>query len=311
MIRTSSAFAPFEKVSAWRKMAIATWDTPSAASIYGWIDVDATKLSAYLERVRRETGRRVTVTHLVGKAAALAFAEHPDANAVLSRGVPRRRKTVDVFFSVAVEGGKGLAGAKIGEVDTKSVAEIAEALSDEVDRIRRRADTDIQRSQSLLGRLPTRVTATLLRAVSAATFDLELDLGSLGIPTDPFGTVIVTNIGVLGAERGLAPLIPHGRSAAILTVGEIREGVLPVAGRPEVRPVLTIGGTFDHRVVDGYHLGKISQRLAAVLSDPEAALGDALMGRDGASAQGLEKRSMQGTSTRLGSPSSADGPSPS
>jgi hypothetical protein len=59
----------------------------------------------------------------------------------------------------------------------------------------------------------------------------------------------------------------------MLTVGKIRDKVIAVDGQAVVRPVLTIGGTFDHRVVDGVHLGKISAALTRVLSAPADHLG--------------------------------------
>ena len=65
----------------------------------------------------------------------------------------------------------------------------------------------------------------------------------------------------------------HGRTAALLTVGKIRDEVIPIDGRPAVRPVLTLGGTFDHRVVDGLELGRISVRLREILEDPAKHLG--------------------------------------
>jgi pyruvate dehydrogenase E2 component (dihydrolipoamide acetyltransferase) len=88
------------------------------------------------------------------------------------------------------------------------------------------------------------------------------------VPFDTFGTVVVTNVGVLGIEQGFAPLIPTGRAAALITVGKIRDKVIAVAGEPRVRPVLTLGATFDHRIVDGHHLGRINERLQAILEAP-------------------------------------------
>src|SRR6185503_53561 len=113
----------------------------------------------------------------------------------------------------------------------------------------------------------------VMRASAVAMYDLGLDLRWAGVPLDPFGTAIVTNVGVLGIEQGFAPLMPQGRAAAIVTVGKIRDKVIPVAGKPAVRPVLTLGATFDHRVVDGYHLGKISRTLETLLTSPEEAFG--------------------------------------
>lgn len=266
-------FTTDEDVSAWRKVAMATWKRASDASIYGWIDVDATALVAYVDALRAASGVRVTPTHVVGKACAIAFKENPAANAVMSLGRLRRRETIDVFFSVAVGDGKSVAGAKVTRADARSIPEIAERLESQVSRIRKNGDTDLQRSQSLLKRLPVPVLGAVLETVGALTFDLGLDLRRLGVPSDPFGTVIVTNVGVLGVDRGLAPLIPHGRTAALLTVGKIRDEVIPIDGRPAVRPVLTLGGTFDHRVVDGLELGRISVRLREILEDPAKHLG--------------------------------------
>ncbi len=262
------------KISGWRKVATATWSSSSEASIFGWMHVDATNLLSFIERTRSATGARVTITHVVGKAVALGFAECPDANAALSlRGV-LRRESIDVFFSVAAEGGRSVAGAKVRRVDELSVSDIAARLDESVSRIRGKGDTELQRSQAMLKNLPAPVVSLALRAVSALSFDLGLDLEKVGVPVDPFGTAIVTNVGVLGLEQGFAPLMPHGRSPCIVTVGKVRDRVWPVDGEPRVRPVLTLGSTFDHRVVDGHHLGKIAARLRAVLDEPDAFLGE-------------------------------------
>jgi pyruvate dehydrogenase E2 component (dihydrolipoamide acetyltransferase) len=260
------------RLSGWRKVATATWASQSEASIYGWIDLDATRLLTWIERVRERTGARVTVTHVVGKALAMGFAECPEANAVLSLRGLLRRESVDVFFSVAADGGKTVAGAKLRGVDRLSVDAIARGLDEKVARIRGEGDTEIQRTQAIMKHLPTPVVAATLRAVSALTFDLGLDLRKLGIPTDPFGTAIVTNVGVLGLEQGFAPLMPHGRSACIVTVGKVRDRSWAVGDSVRVRPVLTLGATMDHRIVDGHHLGVIAARMRSALEDPEAHL---------------------------------------
>jgi pyruvate dehydrogenase E2 component (dihydrolipoamide acetyltransferase) len=252
----------------WRRVAASSWGMSDDPAIYGWLDIDATGLLAWVERTRAETGVRVTVTHAVGRAIALAFAEHPECNALVSLGRVRRRASVDVFFSVAIGDGKNLSGAKITGADARSAVDIARLLESDVTQIRGRGDSALQRSQQLLRHVPNAVLKPLMRATASAMFDFDLDLGWAGVPYDPFGTVIVTNVGVLGIEQGFAPLMPQGRTPALLTVGKIRDKVLAVNGEAAVRPTLTIGGTFDHRVVDGYHLGKISERLGELLHDP-------------------------------------------
>ena len=75
----------------------------------------------------------------------------------------------------------------------------------------------------MLKRLPSMVLGSAMRASAALMYDLDFDLGALGVPYDPFGSVIVTNVGVLGIDQGFAPLIPSGRTAALLTVGRVRD----------------------------------------------------------------------------------------
>src|SRR5258706_7894452 len=111
----------------WRKVALSSWKRSNDPAITGWLDIDASELTRYLADLRDEA--RVTVTHLVGKAVALAFAENPECNALASLGRLKRRDSVDVFFSVAGGDGKNLSGAKITGDDRLSVAEIARALS--------------------------------------------------------------------------------------------------------------------------------------------------------------------------------------
>jgi pyruvate dehydrogenase E2 component (dihydrolipoamide acetyltransferase) len=258
----------------WRRIAASTWQSESDASIYGWLDIDATALNAYLARLRQE-GSRVTVTHLVGKALAQAFAASPECNAFVSFGRMRRRPTVDIFFSVAIGDGKSLSGALLRSVDNLALADIAARLDGEVSRIRGKGDTELQRSQNMLRSIPSPLLGAMMRASALALYDLGIDLRWAGVPFDPFGTAIVTNVGVLGIEQGFAPLMPQGRAAAIVTVGKIRDKVIAHNGKPAVRPVLTLGATFDHRVVDGFHLGKISETLRSLLGDPERAFGSA------------------------------------
>lgn len=265
---TMSTFTLQRSLPTWRRLALSTWRQSDDPQIYGWLDIDATALTAYLSELKSQSDARVTVTHAVGKAAAIAFAESPECNAVPCLGGMRRRDSVDVFFSVAVGGGKSLSGAKIERADQRSLVEIAADLDARVGRIRGAGDTPLQRSQSLLGRFPSWLLRPAMMATAAATFDLGIDLARLGVPHDPFGTVVVTNVGVLGIEQGFAPLIPTGRTAAMLTVGKIRDKVIAVSGAAVVRPVLTIGGTFDHRIVDGFHLGKIAGALERVLGAP-------------------------------------------
>lgn len=261
------------KLPTWRRVALSTWRRGDDPTIYGWLDIDATALQAYVQKLRDKTGVRVTVTHVIGKAAAMAFAAHPENNGVVSLGRFKQRDTVDVFFQVAFESGRNLSGAKVVAADKMSVAEIARDLERQTTQIREVKDTPLQKSQGLMKKIPPLVLGPVMRLMESLMFDAGLDLSSFGVPFDPFGTIMITNVGVFGIERGFAPLMPISRTPALLTIGAIRDGVVAINGKPEVRPMISIGGTFDHRVIDGFGVGRIAQMIRRVLENPEGELG--------------------------------------
>jgi len=271
----SGHFTRAEKLSSWRKIALSTWSGAGDPSVYGVIELDVSRTLPWISAVRERTGVRLTLTHVVGKAIALAIAGRPDVNAIIRRG--RRvytRDTVDVFFQVAFEGGENLSGAKVEGADRKGVLEIARELEARAARVREKRDKDLQRTSTMLDRVPDRFIGPLMRSITFLTYDLGLDLRRVGIPYDQFGSVMVTNVGMFGLPVGFAPLVPFARTPILLTVGAVQDKPVAVDGRVQIRPVLTVGATFDHRILDGYQAGKLAARFKAVMEDPEGALDD-------------------------------------
>ena len=266
-------FTKLKDLPTWRSMALHTWRPPHDPTVYGTLDVDVSRAREWLEAQRRESGAKVTLTHLVGKAVAVAIAERPEVNAIVRR---RRhiyvRDTIDVFFQVAFEGGEDLSGAKVTECDRKSVVEIANELRARVEKVRAHEEKEIAKGRSTIQHLPAVLRRPALDLASYLTYDLGLDLRKLGIPYDTFGSAMVTNVGMFGLPSGFAPLVPFARTPILLTVGAVTDRPVAVEGRVEVRPMLTIGATFDHRVLDGYQAGKLAARFRAVMEDPARAL---------------------------------------
>lgn len=266
------SFHRLERVSSWRTMALHAWKSPADPTVYGVIDVDAGPLVAHVERLREETGRRITLTHLVGKAVAIAIAERPEVNAIVRRGRLYVRDSIDVFFQVAFEGGENLAGAKVENVDEKSVARIADDLARGAERIRERGNDPTQVSARRLGALPPALVRAAMRLGETLTYDLDLDLSRLGIPYDAFGSAMVTSVAGFGLTTGHAPLFPPSRVPIVLTVGAVHDAPAVLDGQVIVRPTLTIGATFDHRLLDGYQAGRLAKRFHEALENPDKEL---------------------------------------
>lgn len=80
------------------------------------------------------------------------------------------------------------------------------------------------------------------------------------------GTFTISNLGMFGVDAFLA--IVNAPQAAILAVGRIADRVVPVAGRAEVRPTMTLSLSFDHRAVDGARGAQFLDTLAGLIEEP-------------------------------------------
>jgi pyruvate dehydrogenase E2 component (dihydrolipoamide acetyltransferase) len=81
------------------------------------------------------------------------------------------------------------------------------------------------------------------------------------------GTFTISNLGMFKVDAFTAIIIPP--QAAILAVGAISDRVVAVDGKPQVRPVLTLTLSSDHRVVDGAHAAAFLNDLVDAVGAPE------------------------------------------
>jgi pyruvate dehydrogenase E2 component (dihydrolipoamide acetyltransferase) len=81
------------------------------------------------------------------------------------------------------------------------------------------------------------------------------------------GTFTISNLGMFNVDAFNAIITPP--QAAILAVGRISDRVVPVAGAPGIRPMLTLTLSSDHRVVDGAQAARFLHDLCQALGDPQ------------------------------------------
>jgi pyruvate dehydrogenase E2 component (dihydrolipoamide acetyltransferase) len=263
-----------DKVSTWRRIAIASWVKPNDPTCYGTLALDAGPAKAYLAKIRAETGVKATITHLVGRAVALAIRDTPEIN---GRIVGRRllqRDTVDLFFQAVVDDAGDLSGAKIDRCDEKDVHQIAGALQERVERIRARRDPMFQKSKSTVDKLPRFILGPTIRFMSYLSNDRGWDLSALQLPPDQFGSAMITSVGMFGIDLGYAPIFPLANTPLVILVGEIKD--TPVAGAGEkagqvvLKPTINLNVSFDHRFIDGFHAGRMARSVRRYFEAPEA-----------------------------------------
>ena len=81
------------------------------------------------------------------------------------------------------------------------------------------------------------------------------------------GTFTITNYGAIGGMYG-TPIINHPE-VAILGIGRMKETPVVKDGKVEIRRMLFLSLSFDHRVVDGAEAARFLNTITARLEDPD------------------------------------------
>lgn len=259
-------------LSPFRKIAIGTWRQAVEPTVYGTLEIVMDRAMDYVAEYRRETGRRLTVTHLLARAAAEALRRQPDANAVLRFNKIYLRKRISIFMQVAMtdqgDGKVDLSGVTVHDAADKSLAEMIDEVEAKVAAVRQRKDPALEKSRGMFRFVPHLLLNRFLGLLEFLTVALNLDLRWMGVPNDPFGSLMITNIGSLGLDMGYAPLVPFSGVPILLATGLVKEQPVVEDGKVVVRKVMKVNATIDHRFIDGVHAAGMSKTLREWLENP-------------------------------------------
>ena len=75
--------------------------------------------------------------------------------------------------------------------------------------------------------------------------------------------------------RGMTLFIPPKMAylGTLFAVSVVQDEVVPVDGKPEIRPMLPLSFVFDHRIMDGVLAGSVVARFGEILHQPETVFG--------------------------------------
>ena len=268
-LRKKTALSPF------RKVAIGTWQTTYDPSVYGIMTIRMDEALRYMRAFRERTGKHLTISHMVAKAIGHVLKEVPDANAVLRWNRIYLRDNIGVFYQVVMQDPKtgelDLSGATVREPQDKSLEQIIDEFTGKVGGVREGTDKKFKGSRDMMSWMPFSLLNFMLKLTSFLSYTLNIDLRWAGIPKDPFGSVMVTNVGSIGLPTALVPLVPYSRVPLLLALGSVEDRpVIDANGQVVAAKVMEIGATFDHRILDGGHAAKMHKIMRAWIEDPFA-----------------------------------------
>lgn len=266
-------------LSSFRRIALGTWKTAYDPSVYGAMKLDMDEALRYRDEFREKTGRRLTITHMMAKAIGGVLEAMPDANAIIRFNRIYLRKDIAVFFQVALTDGasgeQDLSGATVHALETKSLLEVVDEFQATVDNVRAQKDAALEQTRSSFKRIPYFLLNIVLTTIGLLGYTFNLDLRWAGIPKDPFGSVMITNVGSLGLEEAYVPLVPYSRVPLLLALGVVhREPAIGEDDEIVIKRTMKVFATFDHRVLDGSHAATMSKTLRAWFQDPYTYFGE-------------------------------------
>jgi len=205
-----------------------------APHFYVSMDVDAEPMAALRERLRADD-RRVTYTHMLLKAAALALEKYPEVNATWRDD--RIVKFVPINVAVAVAVGDELVAPVVKDCQGRELDDLAEAT----DALIRKA-----REKKLAP-----------EDYSEGTFTIS-NLGMFGV--DFFYAIITPPQATVLSVGGMreVPVVREGREGAKREIGTGRR--------------ITLGLGCDHRVLDGAKAAQFLAEFRRILEHPEELL---------------------------------------
>ncbi len=187
---------------------------------------EATKMrQSLIPDIEAKTGVRLSFTHILIKAVAMALKESPQINAIYDGENIKLIKDINIGIAVGLE--EGLIVPVLKGADRMDLIQIAREAS----RLVAKAREKRLREDEFVG-----------------------------------GTFTISNMGAFDVDSFIAIINPP--ETAILAVGRTKEKPAVVEGRIQVREMMTITLSADHRIVDGVLAAKFLQRIKAILEAP-------------------------------------------
>jgi hypothetical protein len=163
---------------------------------------------------------------------------------------------------------RALARARVDDIDRKGLPTIAAELRERSERLRTGADDDWEHSKRIVRALPTPLLRPLVWLTGWLTSSLGIGAKPLGLERQPFGSAIVTSVGMLGLDEAWVPPTPFARVPLYVLIGAVRDRAVVVDGAVVVRPMLTVTATIDHRYIDGFQAATLARVFRRVFEDP-------------------------------------------
>lgn len=262
------------RLSPWKKISLGSWRPTGDSSVYIQQRFNIEPVLKLIENWNANNPTKISLSHVFAKIFGLVFVKHPELNVVVRPSGIYKRKNVDVFFHVIPKDDMNdLRGLVIRSAEASSMVEIAKSFREQLKRIQSGNDDLFGEVKKTFKFIPSFFSRFVLDFTSFINYALNINLKAFGVPRDPFGSLMITNVGQVGFEGGFTIIAPYTRIPMVVALGSVRPEVMVNAKREmEIVEIITLGLTIDHRVMDGYQMGLMLQTLKDIVANPNQIL---------------------------------------
>jgi len=247
------------KKSLWRKNSVSNWKIKNDSSTYVSHSLNVKNLISFSSK--NNFSPFITFTKIISQA----LKETPEANVILKGSKVFYRRTQNVFIHVTEDKlNEELSGYVIYDATNKSYEELDRETKESLQKIKS-GISFFAPSQNLSRFIPRFMIRTLLKVSEFFFYRLNLNLFPSFIPKDCFGSILISNVGSIGLENAFIPLVTHSGAHLALAFGKIQDKVMLIDNTPQNISHVTLGFTFDHRVMDGHHLSQLINNIEGII----------------------------------------------
>ena len=251
----------------WRKVASTIYRKPIDSKIYGTVDLDITELEKFVTAKRKE-GIKTTITYIITLILGRAIREVPELNTFIKRGKIVQRKQIDGTVSVLLPGGQ-MGSVKVENADQITIEELSKIIGIQIAQSRKGNENDTMQSKNVLSSIPWPFRNWFFKLYRTMTIHWGISMPGLGLDANSFGSYVVSNIGTVGLDSGYGSLLPSSNISFVMVLGAAVKKPVVVNDKIEIRRIMKISATLDHRVVDGSHGGRMFRVIKQFIKNPE------------------------------------------
>lgn len=221
----------------------------------GYFQLDMTRTLDLLDRIRKDTGHRQSLTAFFVKASAISLVDCPALLDMLHGSRILLPPTIDI--SVSVAGRTRMAPlALVRDVIHKSLPDVSRELAEEVKKIRDKEEKGIANFNRYGWLLPRIVRRFLLR----------LFMNSYVGVRSSVGTFQISNMSAFPLDYTISRVFVR----PLLVTGAIKKRPYVVDGKLEARPTCIFTLHVDHRLVDAVSVAPFLKAFTTVLEQDPA-----------------------------------------